>query len=89
MSNNLKKLLTHVGSYLILISVYCMARYLEIYQTKLLDNEVSASEEDIYKQGDGRMVLRKNCTSSAFEFLASGGVFILPLPFLMLCLFYL
>ena len=31
------------------------------------------------------MELAKSCTSSAFEFLASGGLFILPLPFLMLC----
>ena len=33
-------------------------------------------------QGDGTA---QNCTSSAFEFLASRGLFILPLPFLMIC----
>ena len=27
----------------------------------------------------------KSCTSSAFEFLASGGIFLLPLPFVMIC----
>ena len=39
--------------------------------------------KNVHKKHRG-MELRKNCTSSAFEFLASGGLFILPLPFLLI-----
>ena len=35
------------------------------------------------------MILRKKLYFPAFEFLASGALFILPLPFLMFCWFYL
>ena len=76
---------------LILRSVYCKAQY--IYQTTR--RQSICKRGDIYTRREGgweyvhkkhrEMELRKNCTSSAFELFASGGLFILPLPFLMIC----
>ena len=59
------------------------------------DNKVSANEGistpqengggNMYTKTQGDGTAKKNCTSSAFEFFASGVLFILPLPFLMNC----